>query len=86
MQDSKQQIAAEADRPEGVSNTPVKWKRDMNVCIDYLRVTFAGTFFYERYGCGEYQKLIDAFKILDDQPITPEGGKGGYARTYSFGE
>lgn len=85
MEESKQ-VTATADRPGGVSNTPPKWSRHMNVCIDYLRVTFAGEFNPARRGMGEFKKLIDTFKVLDEVPVTEEGGKGSYARTYRFGQ
>ena len=76
---------AEATLQAGVSNTPLTSLSRTNVCIDYLKVRFNGSFHAEKPSGKEWDALIGAFRV-DPRKFVMDKGMSGYERSYRYGE
>lgn len=87
--------ASPAQSAQGISNTPTRWAKPIeqtksglpmfNCCIDYLKVTFVGSFFPEKHSIKEWYPLLEAYGVNPEE-FTTEGGINNYQRGYLFSE
>lgn len=73
------------DNVGGVSNTPCSRIKDLfvNVCIDYLKVTFVGKFSLS--GDSDISKLMDLL-FIDTEKASMRNGASGYNKGYDLDE
>lgn len=87
--------ASPAQPAQGLSNTQTRWSKPIsqtksglpmfNCCIDYLKVTFVGSFFPEKHSIKDWYPLLASYGV-DPTEFTCEGGINGYQRGYFFSE